>query len=524
MSPRMGHDRFESRCPRSAPGLSARRSPIAGGRAALAAGATLSALLASCSAPVPPSFELTFEGAGVASCEASAAQDIRLMCESTVRVRILDPRGELDLVPPVCQEITTLDIGTMEALSQLDVALENLPLGKAMVQVEVWRRDWIDAADCEITGGNEPIELAPGGQSDNLEPPVIQPAVLGRAWFEIGRDEHVRVPLTCPDLAQVNRFAAGCGLDVELSDLDRGVLLRKEPAPEEPVRSDDLMTPLRQVRRSPAAAQARNIDLESLDVQYVLIEQTASGEWRPGASEWMTLYLRDDGSAVWRAWPSSRFWESFTRSRTVCIEVNERDPGGASGWPQVSCFQVGDQAASRQRLQASYLPPEDLQCLLAAGGAALPTDGIVIGRVVEPSPQRRDEVSPAANVQVLPTPADLPREPIPRLAPIDADEPQADDVLYVSKEQTPPGPSAPACVVDDATATTPSGYFLSDASFPAHWQIATGIGEPSTEDEDGEDTDGGPSAPQIGSSEEPDRILVGGRIPDKVSIVRIQLQ
>jgi hypothetical protein len=477
---------------------------------------------AGCDAPVSPSFELTFEGAGITSCGASAAHDVRLMCDSKVRVRILDPRGIRDLVRPVCQEISALDIGTMEALSQLDVELAGLRLGPAMVQVEVWRSDWINSADCAMIGVPDQVVLEPGddpgGGGEQTAPPVPQPAAVGRAWFEIGRDANVRVPMTCPDLAQVNRFAAGCGLDVEISDLDRGVLLRQDLDQPDLGRPDEDMAPSDDV--SDVAASA--MDLEALDVQYVLVQEKPSGGWMPSAGEWMTIDLRDDGSAVWRAWPSAQFWESFNRSRTVCIEVNQWDAGGAPGWPQVSCFQVGNETSSAQRLQASYLPPRDLQCLLAASSAgSVPSAGIVIGRVVEPDEQDRDEVHPAANVQVLPTPADLPRVPVPRLAPIGGDgtdEPDAgEDVQYVSKDPAPTSPAAPACHVDDATATTPSGYFVSDASFPAHWQVATDTDTPTGEGEQGGDA-------QTSSGDQPGRILVGGRIPFTVSIVRIQLQ
>lgn len=496
-------------------------------RVPLAAGAMLaaSALVgAGCNSPVAPTFELSFEGSGFLSCGAGAAEDIRLMCDSTVRVRILDGHGFRDIVPAMCQDISALEIGTMEALSQLDIQFEGLPLGQAVVQVEVWRSDWLDARTCSLTGVAEPITLEPGDwpSTELPEPlPVAQPAVVGRAWFEIGRDEHVRIPLTCPDLAQVNRFAAGCGLDVELSDLDRGIKLRSDAVRADPDRlGENAPQSLAHASAALAGAAGGLIDIEALDVQYVLIEESASGGWRPGASEWMMLDVRDDGSAVWRAWPSNQFWQSFTRSRTVCIEVNERSPDGAPGWPQVSCFQVGASATSTQRLEASYLPPEELECLLGASGeGVVPPEGIVIGRVVQPA--EPDEVQPAANVQVLPTPADLPREPLPRLAPAPGGPNLPDtvlDVLYVSKdsEQTP---RAQACHVDDATATTPSGYFLSDASFPAHWQIATGADQPSTE---GDPADA--AQPQPSGGDAPGRILVGGRIADKVSIVRIQLQ
>jgi hypothetical protein len=109
-------------------------------------------------------------------------------------------------------------------------------------------------------------------------------------------------------------------------------------------------------------------------------------------------------------------WAGSRPHGTVCIEVKEQGADGTPGWPQVSCFQVGD-ATSLRRLQASYLPPEDLQCLMATSGTGgVPSEGIVIGRVVEPDEQLQNELHPAANVQVLPTPADLPRAPIPRLA------------------------------------------------------------------------------------------------------------
>jgi hypothetical protein len=501
------------------------------GRAPLTAGAMLvaSALLAAgCNSPVSPAFELTFESSGIASCDGSAARDVRLMCDSTVRVRILDPNGIRDVVPSVCQEISPLEIGTMEALADLDIALEDMPLGKAMVQVEVWRRDWINPADCSIIAEPDPIEWDPGDGVDDAEQPAPfapQPAVVGRAWFEIGRDEHVRVPLTCPDLGQINRFAAGCGLDVEISDLDRGVVLRQDLDRPEPSRPDE-DTPAHVA----SAADASATDLEALQVQYVLIEQAPTGGWEPGAREWMTIDVRDDGSAVWRAWPSYQFWQSFDRSRTVCIEVHETALTDAPAWPQVSCFQVGDKTSQSRRLQASYLPPEDLQCLLTArGDASMPAEGIVIGRVVEAEAPASEELRPAANVQVLPTPADLPREPIPRLAPIDNDgdddgeQDWLEDVQYVSKESAPGSPTL-ACHVDDANATTPSGYFLSDASFPAHWQIATD--EPALPPEqDGEqDTEQDDAVGTEPTGSQPGRILVGGRIRNKVNLVRIQLQ
>ena len=520
MSPRMRHHRFQSSFRSRFHGF--RHSlGLWGSRAPLTAGAMLAAsalFAAGCNAPVAPTFELTFEGAGITSCESSAAHDIRLMCESKVRVRILDPDGDRDLVPPVCQEISALDIGTMEALSQLDLALHEMPLGPAMVQVEVWRSDWLNAADCSIIALPDPIEMEPDTDPDDTQQPAPsepQPAVVGRAWFEIGRDQHVRVPMTCPDLRQVNRFAAGCGIDVEISDLDRGILLRQALAQQDPGRPDE---------GAPSSIAASQVDLTALDVQYVLIEQTPSGDWEPGAREWMTLDLRDDGSAVWRAWPSMQFWQSFNRSRTVCIEVNERTADGTRAWPQVSCFQVSDETSPRHRLQASILPPEDLECLLGARGTGtVPAAGIVIGRVVEPNEEDRDEVHPAANVQVLATPADLPREPGgPRLGPIDGgdmNEPELDlDVQYVSREAEPQSPTTPACHVDDATATTPSGYFLSDASFPAHWQIETD--EPVSTDE--QDSDAGDLYASGGHM--PGSILVGGRLPNRVSIVRIQLQ
>lgn len=494
-------------------------------RAPLAAGAVLASSLfaAGCNAPVAPTFELTFEGAGVASCQASAAEDIRMMCDSKVRVRILAANGLRDLVPPVCQDISAVGTGTMEALSQLDIDFAGLPLGRrAKIQVEVWRSDWL-GPHCEVTARPDPIVAEPGDDpARNPQPAMPQPAVLGSTSFEIGRDEHVRVPLMCPDLAQVNRFAAGCGLDVEISDLDRGLLLRQDPIRPGSDRMDENSPTPDGVSRA-ALQGLGGMDLEELDVQYVLIEETAFGGWQPGGGEWMTIALREDGSAVWRAWPSVRFWEAFTRSRTVCIEVNERSTDGAPGLPQMSCFQIGNTKSSAQRLRASYLSPEGLECLLAARGAGdVPPEGLVIGRVVEPDTQHLDGVQPAANVQVLPTPADLPRTPVPRLAPSpgsggsDGD----DDVMYVSKDAES-SQAVQTCHVDDATATTPSGYFISDASFPAHWQTASGVPTPPAS-EGGANGDEGQN--ETTNGETPGGILVGGRLPNKVSIVRIQLQ
>ena len=80
---------------------------------------------------------------------------------------------------------------------------------------------------------------------------------------------------------------------------------------------------------------------------------------------------------------------------------------------------------------------------------------------------------------------------------------------YVSKEPELPSDTGPTCRVDDTSATTSSGYFLSNATFPAHWEVETGTlvrGDQST------------------AEVEPGRVLVGGRLPGTVSIVRIPLR
>ncbi len=456
-----------------------------------------------CNAPVSPTFELYFSGSGAgdASCQAAAMETVRLMCDSTVRVRILDANGNYDVVPPACQDLEFSGVGTMQALEDLDIEFAALPLGEARVQVEIWRAGVLGPAAC---GGS--------GTADESDGPAAGPAVIGQASFVIGEDAHVRVPLECPDLGQVNRFAPGCGLDVTIGDLDRGTRLR-EPSrdldDEEPPADNGNDIDGNMELESPA------IELEALQVVYGYARSDSDGSWEFIDQGTLALRVQDDGSAVWRDQPNEYFWNLLDEHETLCIQVtrNRREA------PQLSCVEAGADSPS-SRVQASYLPLEDLDCLLAANGASgVPSEGIVMGRVVQPiieDDMDKDTVQverPAANVQVFPTAANLPTMPEPRLKLAADSDPQDgaddEDVRYVSKEPALPTHTGPTCRVDDTSATTSSGYFLSNATFPAHWEIETGGL-----------VDGDQSTAEV----EPGRVLVGGRLPGTVSIVRIPLR
>jgi hypothetical protein len=471
--------------------------------AALAASALLGTGLGmGCNTPVSPTFELYFAGSGEgdASCQGGATMEaVRLMCDSTVRVRILDANGNYDVVPPACQDLELSDHGTMQALEDLDIEFPALPLGRARVQVEIWRAGALGPAAC---GGS--------AAGDEPDAPAARPAVIGQARLLIGEDAHVRVPLDCPDLGQVNRFAPGCGLDVAIGDLDRGTKLSNPPRDlddEEPPAGDG--NDIDGNMESDSSA----IELEDLQVVYGYARSDSDGSWEFIDQGSLALRIHDDGSAVWRDQPNEYFWEKLDDHETLCIQVT-RNAGEA---PQLSCIEAGADSPS-SRVQASYLPPEDLDCLLAANGAgSVPPEGIVMGRVVQPVVENdTDTVQvelPAANVQVFPLAANLPVAPEPRLkiaADIDpVDDADDEDVRYVSKEPELPSRTSPTCRVDDTSATTSSGYFLSNATFPAHWEVETGSV-----------VDGEQSTAEV----EPGRVLVGGRLPGTVSIVRIPLR
>jgi hypothetical protein len=480
----------------------ARLSPAA----ALAASAVLGmGLVMGCNAPVSPTFELYFasSGEGDASCDAAAMEDVRLMCDSTVRVRILDAHGRYDLVPPVCQDLDSAELGTMQALEQLDVEFASLPLGPARFQVEIWRAGLLGPAACGGAADGEPS----GGLASSTGA-----AVIGQAQFEIGADAHVRVPLSCPDLGQVNRFAPGCGIDVEIGDLDRGTKLRR---PSRNVEREDPATIGDEDVQGNTEQESANIALDDLQVVYGFAESRASG-WAFNPQGKLDLHDHSNGSVVWRYRPNDLFWTLLDQYNTLCIQVTR----GAGEAPQLSCIEAAAEEQS-SRVQASYLPPDDLACLLAANGASsVPEEGIVMGRVVQPAvddvpPNTVPVELPAANVQVFPTAADLPQAPEPRLKVAadgedDRDDAASEDVQYVSKDPDAPSRTTPTCRVDDTRATTSSGYFLSDASFPAHWEVETGS-LVSQGDQ------------QTGTADEDARTLVGGRIPGTVSIVRIPL-
>jgi hypothetical protein len=487
----------------------ARLSPAA----TLAASAVLGmGLVMGCNAPVSPTFELHFldSNLGDASCNAAAMEDVRLMCDSTVRVRILDAGGRYDLVPPVCRDLDSAEIGTMESLEQLDVDFAALPLGEARFRIEVWRAGLLGPASC---GGSSQ------GQAGELAPSEVPggPAVVGQARFVIGEDAHVRVPLECPALEQVNRFAPGCSLDVDVGDLDRGTKLRR---PARSVEREDPAMIEEETRQDDTESEISAIEIDDLQVVYGFAQNDASG-WEFNAQGRLDLHDHTDGSVVWRYRPNDYFWTLLDEHKTLCIQVTR----GNGEPPQLSCIEAESESPSA-RVQASYLPPEDLACLLAANGASnVPEAGIVMGRVVEPAventPPNLVQELPAANVQVFPTSAELPEQPDPllKLAAAgetddefdDRDDASGENVQYVSKDPDVPSRTASACRVDDTSATTSSGYFLSDASFPAHWEVETGSRV--NEGTDKATTDG-----------ESARTLVGGRIPGTVSIVRIPLR
>lgn len=497
----------------------ARLSPAA----ALAASAVLGmGLVMGCNAPVSPTFELYFSDSNVgdASCNAAAMEDVRLTCDSTVRVRILDARGRYDLVPPVCRDLDSAEIGTMESLEQLDIDFAALPLGEARFQIEVWRAGLLGPASC----GDSPDNDSDGeGESQPIEvvPSEVQggPAVLGQARFVIGEDAHVRVPLECPALEQVNRFAPGCSLDVEVGDLDRGTKLSR---PRRSVEREDPALIDEETRQDDTESEISAIEIDDLQVVYGFAQNDTSG-WEFNAQGTLDLHDHSDGSVVWRYRPNDYFWTLLDEHKTLCIQVSKGDGRP----PQLSCIEAESESASA-RVQASYLPPEDLDCLLAANGAGdVPAEGIVMGRVVEPAvanpfPDTVQVETPAANVQVFPTAANPPEQPDPLLKLAAAGEPDdalddrddaSDEIVqYVSKDPNEvPSRAASACRVDDTSATTSSGYFLSDASFPAHWEIETGSRV----------NEGTSRATTDGESA---RTLVGGRIPGTVSIVRIPLR
>lgn len=471
------------------PPTHSRSAPCPRALACAVLGAVLATGLASagCDAPVAPTFELYFRGPtgeDAPGCQAAAAGQIRMMCDSVLRVRVLDENREYNLVPPVCERLNASETGTMAALAQADIALESLPLGPAWVEVDLW-----NAADLDNT-------ICP-----NTNPPSAdrtpRRALLGSRAFEIGRDELVRIPLSCTDLAAVNRFS--CGLDVEIVDLDRGRKLH-EPRLRDIGREDGMQGV------DPVPPESPGVDLEALEVRYGMASEQG-GAWVHQPWEAMDLHLAADGTAVWRARPTETFWRDIEQAETLCIQVIEQG-APANAPPQVTCYNVEDGDMPSWRLQVSYLPGEDLECLLAAGGDG-PEGGIVIGRVVAAAPdEQAEDERPVANAQVFPreTGMEVPVAPLIHAgSQADGEDPA---VQYVSKETTTRESAVAAtCRVEDAAATTSSGYFLSDAAFPARWTVETHDGA-------------GAQAVRAGDGQVP----IGGRIHGVVNIVRIALQ
>ncbi len=164
-----------------------------GGIGLVSVWAALVLVAASCtgdSGPVPFRVTFNFENdrGGPRVCKQSCSA-FQLDCPSRLGVRIAraeDPDVELDFR---CVD-TIANATTLCSLSEIEFNFNPIPLGTARVEVALWRADLLSDNQC-----------LRGPLFDLMGEPLVtvapQPAVAGAAFFEVGRDRVVRVPMAC---------------------------------------------------------------------------------------------------------------------------------------------------------------------------------------------------------------------------------------------------------------------------------------------------------------------------------------
>lgn len=297
------------------------------------------------------------------------------------------------------------DAGGLCAVRKEDISFPNIPTRTMQVQVAIWPpppegQDAGCPTDVFDLRGI-PLDKAP------------QPAFGGVGYLEAGKDKEVEVMLACRDPQLIDEPAclSTSTVTVTLEDMQNLVPVRAEDAP---------------LLRVDVAEPA--IDFKTDPPQWVITEPTLH----------KAFYQDGRIPPTWEATDVPTFIEH------ACVQVSQSDvPQPAS---VVTCTDdLSLENDGTLALDGLMLPESVLEQLLSAANiAALPSSGIVIGRVV-------DAVgAPLAGVTVKPNPDNNV------------------NLQYVDATRTTVSPFGP---------TSADGFFLSrDAPFDTVWEATDSAG------------------------------------------------
>ncbi len=299
--------------------------------------------------PVP--FEIRLELADGCGSTTDCA-DYGMACGASLGVRILDAEAMLQpdggrTSPALAEKCVWVEPGEELSLCDLGsvaVDFRDIPTRRVQIQVAVWNPDDLDdPLDC-------PSNLfSPLGALYELSP---QPAFAGAAYFAIGSEPVVQVPLSCRNPAHLN--AAEC-----------------LPATQEVTATLDDM----------------NTNLVVSDAQAAVLDVSVAEPHQPSEEEWV-IERGDEQSLDLVSSGSSPYWAGsdlpgFTSTACVLAQnTSELQPvTSVACTDQIPADPVGTLA-----LSGWVLPKEVLdQILAAAAMSVFPEQGLVVGRVVDDS-------------------------------------------------------------------------------------------------------------------------------------------
>jgi hypothetical protein len=298
---------------------------------------------------------------------APTCEDVPLLCDAVLNIRIVRPASPEETFLPFCEEIPR-DRRDLCALEQIRLPAHQLPKETLEVQVMIWPRDAVTEdsdtgdLDCrQIYGRSVSIGFGVHGFPDEIAP---SPALGGRAFYHPG-DEQTVVTLGCSDLPAVNRPVCAGRIEVRASVNEVG----------------------RWATAVPVQAQ---VAVRIGEPRYVAGRD--EHEWRPLA----TLDPR----------PAEELWigglDTIDVEDSMCVEVI-----GTSGAnvPTVRCARI-DKSARTLALAGTWLPATRLQQILTGlNFTAVPPQGLTIGVVLDamgrPVAGYRVDSSPAHEVKYL---------------------------------------------------------------------------------------------------------------------------
>lgn len=304
-------------------------------------------------------------------CVSNSCTDYPMSCGATVSVRITDPdTGELltnretgealALCLPLEPSETLCSFA--DIMSQLKIP--GMPATTVRVEVALWNPE---VAECPDTTRFELFDVF-GRPKVNYQP---QPAFAGATYFRAGESDEVTIALSCtnPDKLDVETCAANIPIEITaiVTDIGSVLPLNTEQAPIATV----------------ATGKAR-IALDELGKSFAVLD----------AGDTADLPLNNEGATpVYQATMKSPF---DTLACTVTLE------DAAQATAAATCETVDP--SEDVELGGLLVRKEIVDAVLAALGESFPSDGLVIGRVVNESFQPTAGVSvtvPQGTVQYL---------------------------------------------------------------------------------------------------------------------------